>query len=123
MPRRHFLSASKTPDPEPPAISTSLMKVLKLNRYFGGSNCGDTIRDRAVPYERTTMTFAPALGGSLHNGLRRSRRLTGRRSSSIDKSAKSVVSNEPSLMILAGSSCPAISTRGFEIKDGQPPIT
>src|SRR5664280_1503686 len=104
MPRRHFLSARKTPDPDPPAIRTSLMKVLKLVRYSDGSNCGDIIRERAVPYERTIMTFSPAFGGSLHSGFRRNRRLTGRRSSFTDRSARSIVSNEPSLMTLAGSS-------------------
>ena len=104
MPRRHFLSARKTPDPEPPGIGTSLMKVLKLVLYLGGSDCGNIIRERTIPYERTTMTSSPALGGSLHSGFRRNRRLTGRRASSTDRIARSIVSNEPSLMILAGSS-------------------
>src|SRR5262245_57035641 len=48
-PSRHLRPASNTPDPEFPVVATSLITVGNLLWTFCGNNCGDMIRDRAVP--------------------------------------------------------------------------
>jgi hypothetical protein len=60
MPSRHLLPASNTPDPEFPVVATSLITVENLLRTSKGSNCGDMMRDRAVPSGIATMTGSPA---------------------------------------------------------------
>src|SRR5262245_65881725 len=68
MPSRHLRPASNTPDPEFPVVATSLITVANLLRTFCGSNCGDMIRDRAVPSGTATMTGSPGAGGGFEEG-------------------------------------------------------
>src|SRR3974390_1677674 len=63
MPRRHFLLASKTPDPEFPVVETSAIAVRNLGSRSGGNRAGDIIRDRASASAVATMTGSPGDNG------------------------------------------------------------
>ena len=105
MPRRHFLSASNTPDPEFPVVATSLITVSNF-RELRGKSLGESIWDRARPSGTTVMTRSPGQGGSLHSGFRRSDRRRGSLLSSTDRSVRSMVSKSPAFTTFVGNSWP-----------------
>ena len=64
MPSRHFFSASKTPEPDFPFVSASLINVENFVRISGGINIGDAMLVRVIPRTAPRMTGAPTGGCS-----------------------------------------------------------
>src|SRR6188768_329911 len=66
IPSRHLLRGSKTPDPDFPSVSTSLIRVGNLRRNSGESCSGGAIIfERLVPSLVTNTTASSGRGGSL----------------------------------------------------------
>src|SRR5204863_7786844 len=100
IPSRHFLCASKTPDPELPVVATSRITVENLFTA-AGNPFGDRTRDRTGPWADRLTTSSPGHGCPWHSGILRKRTLTVRPSSLRSRRAKSRCSNGLSFTTVA----------------------